>query len=184
MVIRCTWATTHPLMTEYHDAEWGVPVSDDCRLFEMLTLEGAQAGLNWLIILKKRENYRKAFSDFDYAKVARFSRKKLDKLCNDEGIIRNRMKIESTISNAKMIVNIRKEYGSFSRYIWGYTNGKTMRNEWKSYEDIPSKTKESIEMSKDLKKHGFKFVGPTICYAFMQAVGMVNDHEVQCFKYR
>ena len=170
-------------MIEYHDAEWGVPVLDDGSLFEFLTLEGAQAGLSWLTILKKREGYRKAFAGFDIAGVARFNRRSVDRLCKDEGIVRNRLKIESTVNNAKMILKVRKEYGSFSEYIWRCTDGQILRNSWKTMGDIPAETNESKEMSKDLKKHGFRFVGPTICYAFMQAVGMVNDHVAGCFRY-
>jgi DNA-3-methyladenine glycosylase I len=183
MVNRCKWANDNPLMTEYHDAEWGVPVYDDRRLYEFLTLEGAQAGLSWLTILKKRGHYQKAFADFDCAKVARFNTRTVDRLCRYEGIVRNRMKIESTVNNAKMIVKLKSEHGSFNEYLWGFVDGRTIHGKWKSYLDIPAKTRGSMEMSKDLKKRGFKFVGPTICYALMQAVGMVNDHEAGCFRY-
>lgn len=170
-------------MVDYHDTEWGVPVRDDGRLFEFLTLEGAQAGLSWLTILKKREGYQKAFAGFDIARVARFNKRSVDRLCMDEGIVRNRLKIESTVNNAKLILGIQKEYGSFSEYVWRCTGGQILRNSWKRMSDIPAETNESKEMSKDLKKHGFRFVGPTICYAFMQAVGMVNDHVTGCFRY-
>jgi DNA-3-methyladenine glycosylase I len=171
-------------MEEYHDREWGVPVFDDGQLFEFLTLEGAQAGLSWLTILKKRENYRKAFLDFDYEKVANFSEAKIDRLCEDAGIVRNRRKIGSTVTNAQMTMKVREEFGSFSRYLWSFTGGRAIHHRRKSYLDIPAMTDESRAMSKDLIRRGFKFVGPTICYAFMQAVGMVNDHESRCYRRR
>jgi DNA-3-methyladenine glycosylase I len=183
VVTRCDWAKD-PLMAEYHDREWGVPVHDDRTLFEFLTLEGAQAGLSWLIILRKRENYRKAFLGFDIEKVANFRKVKIESLCGDAGIVRNRRKIESTVTNARATVEIRREFGSFSRYIRGLTGNRTIHNNWKSYREIPAKTDESIAMSKDLIRRGFKFVGPTICYAFMQAVGIVNDHEARCYRRR
>lgn len=171
-------------MVKYHDAEWGVPAKDDRVLFEMLTLGGAQAGLSWSTILKRREHYRDAFAGFDPGKVARFSKKKRDKLIQNAGIIRNKLKIESTVNNAKAVLTVQHEFGTLSHFIWSFVNHKPIRNRWKSMKDIPTETAESQEMSKELKKRGFTFVGPTICYAFMQAAGMVNDHEVGCFRYR
>ncbi len=178
---RCFWAGDNPLMIEYHDKEWGCPSYDDRHLFEMLTLEGAQAGLSWTTILNKRENYRKAFHNFDMKKIAKYSAKNVKRLMNNPGIIRNRLKIDSTISNAKIALEIRKEYGSLSKYLWDIIGGKPLppiKN--LSRNNLPAKTKESDLMSKTLKKRGFRFVGSTICYAFMQAVGMVNDHTVEC----
>ena len=180
---RCQWAGNDPLYQKYHDEEWGVPVHDDRKLFEMLTLEGAQAGLSWITILRKQENYRKAFSNFDAKKIAKYDSKKVEQLLLNEGIVRNKLKIASTIQNAKFFLELQKEFGSFDKYIWQFTAGKPVKNNWKSLKEIPPKTKESDAMSKDLKKRGFKFVGSTICYAFMQAVGMVNDHTVDCFRY-
>ncbi|MCX6169351.1 MAG: DNA-3-methyladenine glycosylase I [Ignavibacteriales bacterium] len=180
---RCQWAGNDPLYKKYHDEEWGVPVHDDQKLFEMLILEGAQAGLSWITILRKRENYRKAFSKFDVKKIAKYDSKKVEQLLQNEGIVRNKLKIASTILNAKLFLELQKEFGSFDKYIWQFVNGKPIKNNWKSLKEIPPKTKESDAMSKDLKKRGFKFVGSTICYAFMQAVGMVNDHTVDCFRY-
>ncbi|MGD9856579.1 MAG: DNA-3-methyladenine glycosylase I [Planctomycetaceae bacterium] len=180
---RCTWAESHPLNIEYHDAEWGVPSRDDVHLFEMLTLEGAQAGLSWTTILKKRDGYRRAFAGFDAHKVARFSAAKCEKLLQNPDIVRNRLKVESTVSNAKAFLRVQQECGSFSDYIWRFVEGVTIQNRWTSLSDIPAETLESKAMSKDLKKRGFRFVGSTICYAFMQAVGMVNDHEVGCFRH-
>jgi len=184
MKTRCEWCGTEPLYVEYHDNEWGVPVHDDRRLFEMLILEGAQAGLNWLTILRKRENYRKAFGNFDAKKIAQYDKAKVAKLLADPGIVRNRLKIAATIQNARAFLNVQKEFGSFDRYIWQFVDGKPMKNRWKNLKEIPPRTAESDAMSKDLKKRGFSFVGSTICYAFMQAVGMVNDHMVRCFRYR
>ncbi len=181
---RCQWVGTDPLYILYHDNEWGVPVYDDRKLFEMLILEGAQAGLSWLTVLRKRENYRKAFDNFSAKKIAKYNSKKVFALMNNEGIVRNRLKIESTISNAKAFLAVQKEFGSFDKYIWQFIGGKPIVNKRKSIKDIPTKTAESDAMSKDLKKRGFRFVGSTICYAFMQAVGMVNDHEVKCFRYK
>lgn len=181
---RCQWAGNDPLYQKYHDEEWGKPVHDDRKLFEMLILEGAQAGLSWITILRKRENYRKAFDNFDAKKIAKFDAKKVKKLLQNEGIIRNKLKINSTIQNAKLFLEVQKEFGSFDKYIWQFVNGKPIKNKWESIKEIPAKTKESDAMSKDLKKRGFKFVGSTICYAFMQAVGMVNDHTVDCFRYK
>lgn len=170
-------------MMDYHDKEWGTPEHDDNVLFEFLILEGAQAGLNWLTILKKQEGYRKAFDGFDPKKVAKYTQSKIDKLLNDPGIIRNKLKINSAIVNAKEFLNVQKEYGSFDKYIWSFTGGKQIKNKWKAMDQIPGTTEVSDRMSKDLKKHGFKFVGSTICYAFMQAVGIVNDHTTNCFRY-
>jgi DNA-3-methyladenine glycosylase I len=181
---RCEWCGDDPLYVAYHDEEWGVPVHDDRKLFEMLILEGAQAGLSWSTILKKRENYRKAFDKFDAKKIAKYDKAKVAKLLADPGIVRNRLKIAATIQNARAFLEVQKEFGSFDRYIWQFVDGKPKKNKWKSLKEIPPKTAESDAMSKDLKKRGFSFVGSTICYAFMQAVGMVNDHVVTCFRYR
>jgi DNA-3-methyladenine glycosylase I len=177
---RCHWATS-PLMIEYHDKEWGVPVHDDSVLFEFLILEGAQAGLSWETILNKRENYRRAFDHFDAAKIARYDAKKSRELMANAGIVRNRLKIASTISNAKAFLDVQKEFGSFDRYIWQFVGGRPKVNRWRSSQRLPARTPESDAMSKDLKRRGFRFVGSTICYAFMQATGMVNDHLVTCF---
>lgn len=179
----CSWAVNNPLMKEYHDKEWGTPVHDDRLLFEFLILEGVQAGLSWNIVLQKRENYRKAFEDFDYKKIANYREKKVEELLQNKGIIRNRRKIEATISNAKAFMEIQKEFGSFDAYIWRFIDHKPIQNAWKSLEEIPAKTDMSETISKDLKKRGFKFIGPTVIYAFMQAVGMVNDHTSDCFRY-
>ncbi|NVM37868.1 MAG: DNA-3-methyladenine glycosylase I [Candidatus Lokiarchaeota archaeon] len=184
MVKRCAWATHDPLMTEYHDKEWGTPIHDDQLLFEFLILEGAQAGLSWSTILRKRENFRKAFDSFDYSKIAKYSEQKVEELMNNEGIIRNRLKIVAVITNAKAFLKVQKEYGTFNKYIWNFVNNKTIDNKFKDLSDLPSKTEHSTQMSMDLKKRGFKFVGPTICYAFMQAIGMVNDHVQDCFRYK
>ena len=181
---RCEWGTVSQLYIDYHDNEWGVPIHDDRTLFEFLILEGAQAGLSWETVLKKRENYRKAFSNFDPVKVSRYSDKKVEALMGNKGIIRNRLKITSAINNAKRFLEVRKEFGSFDTYIWQFVNGKPITNRFKSIQEIPATTKESDAMSKDLKKRGFTFVGPTICYAHMQATGMVNDHIVGCFRYK
>ncbi len=183
MKTRCKWAGSDPLYIDYHDMEWGVGVHDDRKLFEFLVLEAAQAGLSWITILKKRENYRKAFDSFDPEKVSRYDSGKIRALLANEGIIRNRLKIESAILNAKSFLAVKSEFGSFESYLWEFTGGKQIRNAWTVESGIPSVTKESIAMSNDMKKRGFKFVGPTICYAFMQAVGMVNDHVVDCFRY-
>ncbi len=170
-------------MTQYHDTEWGVPVHDDRTLFEFLVLEGAQAGLTWQTVLNKRENYREAFHAFDPAKIARYSKRDVQRLLGDAGIIRNRLKIEATIANAKHFLEIQKEFGSFDKYIWGFVGGRPIKHTFKSLKEIPSTSKESDSTSKDLRKRGFRFVGSTICYAFMQAVGMVNDHTTDCFRY-
>ena len=180
---RCEWAGTEQMMRDYHDKEWGVPIHDDRLLFEFLILEGAQAGLSWSTVLKKREGYRKAFYDFDAKKIIRNVTKNFDKLMSNPGIIRNRLKINAAVVNAKAFLDVRKEYGSFDKYIWQFVNGKPIMNSWKKMSDIPATTPESDTMSKDLKNREFKFVGSTICYAFMQAVGMVNDHTTDCFRY-
>ena len=180
---RCAWALGSELEQNYHDNEWGVPLHDDRKLFEFITLEGAQAGLSWATILKKRENYRKLFADFDVEKIARYNTSKVDTLLNNPGIIRNRLKVESTISNARAFINIQHEFGSFDAYIWQFTDGKPVVNRWKTVQHIPASTEISDTMAKQLKKRGFRFVGSTICYAFMQATGMVNDHTVDCFRY-
>jgi len=179
---RCEWAVD-PLNAVYHDQEWGKPVHDDKVLFEFLTLEGAQAGLSWLTVLKKREAYRKAFAGFDPKKVAKFDKKKETSLLKNEGIVRNRLKISSTVTNAKAFLEVQKEFGSFDKYIWGFVGGKPIVNKCKGNGDVPAKTDISYAISKDLKKRGFNFVGSTIMYAFMQATGMVNDHLVKCFRY-
>jgi DNA-3-methyladenine glycosylase I len=179
---RCGWAK-EPINIAYHDQEWGVPVHDDRRLFEFLILEGAQAGLSWITILKKRENYRRAFDDFDPKKVECYDKRKVRKLLADPGIVRNRLKIESAVKNAKAFLAVQKEFGSFDTYIWRFVGWQPIRNHWKSLKELPGRTQESDAMSKDLVKRGFRFVGSTICYAFMQAVGMVNDHTVECFRY-
>ena len=180
-VTRCSWANGD-LYIEYHDKEWGVPVHDDRHLFEMLILEGAQAGLSWITILNKRPNYRKAFDNFDAHKVARYDAKKIEKLMGDPGIVRNRLKVNAAVQNAKAFLAVQKEFGTFDEYIWQFVGGKPIQNSWKRGQ-VPARTKESDAMSKDLLKRGFKFVGSTICYAFMQAVGMVNDHAVDCFRH-
>ncbi|HTD47644.1 MAG TPA: DNA-3-methyladenine glycosylase I [bacterium] len=181
--VRCDWAMGSPLMTAYHDAEWGVPVRDDRVLFEFLTLEGAQAGLNWLTILQKRREYRAAFAGFDPEKVARFDGRMRRSLLRNPGIVRNRLKIDSVITNARAILKVQQEFGSLSEYVWRFVGGTPIMNAWTSLREIPSQTSESRQMSKEMKKRGFAFVGPTTCYAFMQAVGMVNDHVVRCFRY-
>jgi DNA-3-methyladenine glycosylase I len=181
---RCEWATQDPLYIAYHDEEWGVPVHDDVRLFEMLILEGAQAGLSWLTVLKKRENYRKAFDGFKPELIAQYDSEKVAELLNNPGIIRNRKKIESAIQNARSVLEIRREHGSLDSFLWSFVGKTPTRNAWKSLKEIPSHTRESDLMSKELQKRGFKFVGSTICYAFMQAVGMVNDHVTSCFRFR
>jgi DNA-3-methyladenine glycosylase I len=181
--IRCGWAS-EGLSVSYHDEEWGVPVHDDRTLFEFLILEGAQAGLSWSTILNKRENYRKAFDRFDPKRVARYDRRKVQQLLGNPGIVRNRLKIAAAVQNAKAFLHAQEEFGSFDRYIWQFVGGKPMVNKRKSMRQVPAQTAESDAMSKDLKRRGFKFVGSTICYAFMQATGMVNDHIVDCFRYK
>ncbi len=181
MKARCGWSGTDPLYTEYHDKEWGIPVHDDRKLFEMLILEGAQAGLSWITILRKRENYRNAYDNFEAKKIARYDQKKIKQLLANEGIVRNKLKIAASIGNAKTFLEIQKEFGSFNAYIWQFVDGKAKCNAPKSLKEIPATTQESDAMSKDLKKRGFKFVGSTICYAFMEAVGMVDDHIQGCY---
>ncbi len=180
---RCEWANRSPLDSLYHDREWGVPVHEDRLLFEFLILEGAQAGLSWSTVLRKRESYRKAFDNFDPRKVSKYSNVDVSRLLSNPEIIRNKLKIDATVSNARAFLRVVEEFGTFDRYIWQFVNGRTIQNAWRTMADIPSSSLESGAMSKDLKKRGFKFVGTTICYAFMQAVGMVNDHLVDCFRY-
>lgn len=180
--VRCGWADSDPLYCQYHDREWGVPVHDDRLLFEFLILEGAQAGLSWITILKKREAYRLAFSNFEPGAVAAFDEAKLQELMGNAGIVRNRLKIAAAITNARAFQDVQKEFGSFDSYIWSFTGGKTVQNSWGELADVPASSAEAERMSRELKKRGFKFVGPTICYAFMQAVGMVNDHTLDCFR--
>ncbi len=181
---RCEWAGDTPLYISYHDKEWGVPVHDDRTHFEFVILEGAQAGLSWSTILKRREGYREAFKNFIPEIVAQYDEKKLNELLNNPKIIRNKLKIKSAVKNARMFLNIQKEFGSFDNYIWNFVDGKPVINHWKNLNEIPSKTEISEKMSKDLKKRGFTFMGPTICYAHMQAVGLVNDHLIDCFRYK
>lgn len=181
---RCAWCNNDPLYINYHDTEWGVPIYDDKLLFEFLILEGMQAGLSWITILKKREAFRKAFANFDAKKIAKFDEKKIQSLMNNPGIIRNLLKITSAITNAKAYLEIQKEWGSFSKYIWHFVEERPTQNKWRNHSEVPATTIMSDQMSKDLKKRGFKFIGSTICYAFMQAVGMVNDHTVDCFRYK
>jgi DNA-3-methyladenine glycosylase I len=183
MVNRCSWANYNDAMKEYHDEEWCTPVHNDQLLFEFLILEGAQAGLSWNTILQKRENFRKAFDNFDYKKIAEYDERKIEELLNDSGIIRNRLKITSVIANANSLLKVQEEFGSFDKYIWKFVSNTPIKNEFKTLEDLPSKTGLSELISKDLKKRGFKFVGPTIIYSFMQAVGMTNDHTTDCFRY-
>ncbi len=180
---RCGWCVGDPLYEQYHDEEWGTPIYDDDALFEFLMLETFQAGLSWITILRKRENFRKAFDGFDYKKVANYDDAKYKSLLHDEGIIRNKLKIKATITNAQAFMKVQEEFGSFSEYIWGFVDGKPIENAWKDYRDAPANTLLSDTISKDLKKRGFKFVGSTVVYAHMQATGMVNDHEVGCFRY-
>ena len=181
---RCPWSQSKPLDAKYHDEEWGVPLHDDRLLFEFLILEGAQAGLSWSTILAKRENYRKAFANFDVQKVAKFDAKKIEALLLDAGIVRNRLKVAGTVKNAHAFIAVQKEFGSFDKYIWGFVGGKPIQNKWKAMGEVPAQTEISDAMCKDLKKRGFTFVGSTICYAFMQATGMVNDHLVDCPRHR
>jgi DNA-3-methyladenine glycosylase I len=184
LVKRCAWSETDPLLLNYHDEEWGVPVRDDRKLFEFLSLEGAQAGLSWLTILRKRENYRKAFDNFDPIKVAKYNQRKLEALLRDAGIVRNRAKIIATVENAKRFAKVSKDYGSFQSYLSGFVDQGSRRAGFKDLQQLPSSTQESEKLSNDLRKRGFSFVGPTVCYAFMQAVGLVNDHVTGCFRYR
>jgi len=181
---RCVWCTSDPLYIEYHDKEWGVPLHEDRALFELLILEGAQAGLSWFTILKKRQNYRRAFDHFDVNKIADYGKKDVDRLMGDEGIVRNRLKIEAAIKNARGVISIKEEFGSLDSFLWRYVENNSRQNCWKTIDALPTQTKDSELLSRDLKRRGFNFVGPTICYAFMQATGMVNDHTVDCFRHR
>jgi len=180
---RCAWTASDPLMIEYHDTEWGVPVHDDRKLFEFLVLDAFQAGLSWSTILKKRENFRKAFDNFDPQRIAQYDAKKIEDLLNDAGIIRNKAKINATVKNARAFQEVQRKFGTFDAYIWHFAGGKPIVNKWETTAEIPAKSAEAEAMSSDLKKRGFSFVGPTICYAFMQAAGIVNDHVVDCFRY-
>ena len=180
---RCHWCIGDPLYEAYHDEEWGVPVYDDATLFEFLTLETFQAGLSWITVLRKRENFRKAFDNFNYKRIAKYQQTKIDSLLQDVGIIRNKLKVNAAVTNAQAFIAVQEEFGSFSKYIWGFVNGKPLKNEFKSINEIPANTPLSDQISKDLKKRGFKFVGTTVVYAHMQATGMVNDHETSCFRY-
>lgn len=181
---RCSWCGDDPLYVQYHDEEWGVPVFDDRKLFEMLVLEGAQAGLSWITVLRKRENYRRAFDDFAIEKVARYNSQDIERLLGDAGIVRNRLKVESAIKNARNILAVRDQHESFSDFLWGFVDNSPIQNAWRSLTEIPASTRESDLMSKELKRLGFGFVGSTICYAFMQSVGMVNDHLTDCFRHQ
>jgi DNA-3-methyladenine glycosylase I len=183
-VKRCAWPGSDPLYCAYHDEEWGVPLHDDRALFEFLVLEGAQAGLSWITILRKRDAYRKAFDNFDAARVARYGDEKIAALLQDAGIVRNRLKIEATVNNARRFLEVQAEFGTFDRFIWDFVDGEPRQNRWRRQADVPAQTKESDAMSKELKRRGFKFVGSTICYAHMQATGMVNDHTVECFRHK
>lgn len=182
-LVRCGWCTADPLYMAYHDLEWGVPVYDDSRLFEMLVLEGAQAGLSWLTILRKREAYRRAFHGFDPHKVAGYDEKDIRALLREPGIVKNRSKIQAAVENARRVVEIQERFGSLSRFLWNLVGGRPIQNRWHSRVQVPAMSPESLAMARELKGRGFMFVGPTICYAFMQAVGMVNDHEVRCFRH-
>ena len=184
MKTRCAWARGGDLEIAYHDAEWGVPVRDDRTLFEFLTLEGAQAGLSWSTILRKRANYRRAFADFDIDRVALFDRRKIKRLLKDPGIVRNRLKVESTVINARRVRDVQGEFGTLAAYVWSFVDDEPIQNAWQALGEIPAQTEASRRMSKDMRKRGFKFVGPTTLYAFMQATGLVNDHETRCFRYR
>jgi len=181
---RCIWAGDDALYQRYHDLEWGVPLHDDRKLFEFLILEGAQAGLSWITVLRKRDSYRKAFDDFDATHIAAYDSAKIAALLQDAGIVRNRLKVNSTVLNAQKFLQVQAEFGSFDRYVWQFTRGKTLHNKRRSMADVPASTPESDAMSKDMKRRGFKFVGTTICYAFMQATGMVNDHTTDCFRHQ
>ncbi len=183
MKTRCSWVNDDPMMKVYHDTEWGVPVHDDRKLFEFLILEGAQAGLSWKSILSRRENYEKAFDNFEPQIVAQYDDSKLKELQENPGIIRNKLKIKSAVTNAAAVLNVQEEFGSLDTYLWQFVGGVTIQNHWKTLKELPATTIESENMSRDLKKRGFKFVGPTICYSFMQAMGMVNDHVVDCYRY-
>lgn len=182
--VRCGWTGSDPLNVEYHDTEWGVPCRDDRKLFEFLILEGAQAGLSWTTILKKRVGYHAAFDNFDVEKIARYRSARIEKLLLNPAIVRNRLKVESTVINARRFLEVQAEFGRFADYLWQFVDGKPIQNQWKSMEQVPVSSRESDAMSKDLKKRGFKFVGTTICYAYMQAMGLVNDHTVDCYRHR
>ena len=184
MKTRCAWAGLDHLYIDYHDKEWGLPVHDEQRLFEFLILEGAQAGLSWITILRKRENYRHAFDNFDPVLIADYGKAKIDELLSNSGIVRNRLKIQAAITNAKGFLDVQQEFGSFDYYLWQFVNRAPIQNHWLTFKDVPATTTESDVMSRDMKRRGFKFAGSTICYALMQAVGMVNDHTVQCFRHR
>jgi DNA-3-methyladenine glycosylase I len=181
---RCAWAGGDPIYRRYHDEEWGVPVHDDRRLFEFLILEGAQAGLSWITILRKRDAYRAAFDNFHPARVARYDRRRIERLMRNPGLVRNRLKIESAVTNARAFIAVQREFGSFAGYVWRFVGGRPKVNHWRTPRQVPARTTESDALSKDLRRRGFRFVGSTICYAYMQAVGMVNDHTVNCFRYR
>ena len=183
MLYRCQWANSDPLMVEYHDTEWGVPQHDDRFLLEYMILDGAQAGLSWLTILRKREGYRRAFDYYDPAKIAQYDEARIAQLLQDPSIVRNRQKVNAAVSNARAFMEVQKEFGSFANYLWSFVGRRTIKNAWKTDSEIPARAPEAEAMSRDLVKRGFKFVGPTICYAFMQAAGMVNDHVVDCFRY-
>ena len=183
-VQRCHWVNADPIYIDYHDHEWGIPLHDDDKLFEFLILEGFQAGLSWITVLKKRDNFRKAFDNFKALKIVKYDEQKIEELMQDSGIIRNRLKIQGTITNAKLFLEIQQEFGSFAQYIWQFTSGQTIVNQWNNASQVPVSTLISCAMSKDLKKRGFKFIGSTICYAFMQATGMVNDHLINCVSYK
>jgi DNA-3-methyladenine glycosylase I len=180
---RCTWPGNDELYQRYHDHEWGVPLHDDQKLFEFLILEGAQAGLSWITILRKRENYRAAFDGFDATRIARYDANKIESLLQDAGIVRNRLKVQSTVINAQKFLDVQSEFGSFDKFIWQFVDGKPRQNVWRSLSEVPASTPESDAMSKELKRRGFKFIGSTICYAHMQATGMVNDHTIDCFRH-
>jgi len=182
--LRCNWVTSDPLYIAYHDEEWGVPKHDDRELFELLCLEGAQAGLSWITILRKRANYRRAFDRFNARKIARYDERKIQELLQDTGIVRNRLKVNAFIENARAFLAVQQEFGSFDRYIWQFVDGKPKQNAWQTLKEIPAATEEAEALSKDLKKRGFRFVGPTICYAYMQSAGLVNDHVQSCFRYK
>jgi DNA-3-methyladenine glycosylase I len=183
VVKRCEWCESEDIYKKYHDKEWGVPVYADRKLFEFLILEGMQAGLSWITVLKKRKTYREVFDKFDFNNVANYKEAKIQSLLNNPGIIRNQLKVRGAVKNAKAFIKVREEFGTFNKYIWQFTDGKVIQNSWKSLKEIPAETDISQLMSKDLKKRGFTFVGPTICYAFMQAIGMVNDHVIDCYRY-
>ena len=183
LVSRCPWPSNDPLMIAYHDHEWGVPLHDDRKLFEFMVLDCFQAGLSWRTVLHKRENFRKAFDNFDFRKIAKYDQKKIDSLLQDSGIIRNKAKINGTIQNARCFLEVQKEFGTFDQYIWQFTNGQTVINKWQNLSEIPARSELSDQMSRELVKRGFKFVGSTICYAFIQAIGMVNDHLSSCFRH-